>query len=137
MKSRLMTGFFGLVAASGLLLSGCAGGDDSRSTGEVIDDTAIHTKLKAALVNDPVITGRAIDVDVARGAVSLRGSVNSPAEKKKAEDTAWGVRGVRAVDNQLVIRASEPVESVTVTNRTTTTTTTTTISTNKPVTTPR
>ncbi|MGV3773762.1 MAG: BON domain-containing protein [Verrucomicrobiales bacterium] len=124
MKNRTIRGIFGLFAAGSMFLAGCAGGSDSRSTGEIIDDTAIHAKVKAALVNDPIITGRAVDVDVVKGVVGLRGAVNSEAERKKAEDTAWGVEGVRAVDNQLLVRGE--AISNTDTNTPTTTTTTTT-----------
>ncbi|HTG43083.1 MAG TPA: BON domain-containing protein, partial [Verrucomicrobiae bacterium] len=81
-----------------LFVAGCAGDGTQRSTGEVIDDTAIHTKVKTALVNDPVVSGMAIDVGVARGVVTLNGAVNGDAEKRKAEEIARGVDGVRAVE---------------------------------------
>lgn len=88
----------------GLVLAGCAGGPNERSTGERIDDAAVLTKVKTALINDPVISGMQIDVDVHKGTVILNGAVDSESVKKKAEDTVRGVGGVRAVDNKLVIR---------------------------------
>jgi hyperosmotically inducible protein len=95
--------FWGMVGAAVIFVTGCAGGPDKRSTGEVIDDTAIHTKVKAALINDPVVHGN-IDVTVSRGVVVLNGAVNGDVEKRKAEEIARGVNGVRGVENNLVVR---------------------------------
>jgi len=97
-----------LAGAAVLFVTGCGSTADSRSTGQVIDDTAIHTKVKAALVNDPVVAGTAINVDVERGVVVLSGAVNGNAEKSKAEDIARGVTGVRTVENNLVVRQTAP-----------------------------
>jgi len=90
--------------SAALFMSGCAGDDHSKSTGEVIDDTAIHTKVKAALLNDPVVHGSSIGVSVDRGVVSLNGAVNGDVEKRKAEEIARGVNGVRAVENNIIVR---------------------------------
>lgn len=97
-----------LICTVALFVTGCGSTADSRSTGQVIDDTTIHTKVKAALVNDPVVAGRSINVDVNRGVVSLSGAVNGDVEKVKAEDIARGVNGVRSVENNLIIREANP-----------------------------
>jgi hyperosmotically inducible protein len=93
-----------LGCAAVLFVTGCGSTSEDRSTGQVIDDTAIHTKVKTALMNDPVVSGTAINVDVARGAVTLDGAVNGEVEKRKAEDIARGVSGVRSVQNNIVVR---------------------------------
>ena len=97
-----------LTCTAALWITGCGSTADSRSTGQVIDDTAIHTKVKAALVNDPVVSGTAINVDVNRGIVSLDGAVNGDVEKSKAENIARGVDGVRSVENNLIVREAMP-----------------------------
>lgn len=97
-----------LVCTVALLVTGCGSTADSRSTGQVIDDTAIHTKVKAALVNDPVVAGTSINVDVNRGVVSLSGAVNGDVEKTKAEDIVRGIDGVRSVENNLIVRQANP-----------------------------
>jgi osmotically-inducible protein OsmY len=97
-----------LGCAAALFVTGCGSTADDRSTGQVIDDTAIHTKVKAALVNDPVVSGTAINVDVERGVVILTGAVNGNVEKTKAEDIARGVNGVRSVENNLIVRQAAP-----------------------------
>lgn len=93
-----------LAFAATLLVAGCAGDGSKRSTGEVIDDTAIHTKVKTALMNDPVVSGMAVDVGVSHGIVRLNGVVNGDVEKRKAEEISRGVNGVRGVENNLVVR---------------------------------
>jgi osmotically-inducible protein OsmY len=107
MKSfKQISAAFACIA--GLFVAGCGSTSDARSTGQVIDDTAIHTKVKAALVNDPVVSGTAINVDVERGVVVLTGAVNGDVEKTKAEDIARGVNGVRSVENNLIVRKALP-----------------------------
>jgi hyperosmotically inducible periplasmic protein len=91
-------------AVTMLFIAGCAGTGSERSAGEVIDDTAIHSKVKTALLNDPVVHGLAIDVNVDRGVVALSGAVNGNVEKRKAEEIARGVNGVRGVENNIVVR---------------------------------
>jgi len=103
MKKLRILGTIALCSVS-IFMTGCAGGANGKSTGEIIDDTAIHTKVAAALINDPVVSSRSIDVDVNRGTVTLNGAVNGDAEKQKAEDIARGVNGVHAVQNNLVVR---------------------------------
>lgn len=93
-----------LGAFLALFLVGCAGDRYSRSTGQVIDDTAILTKAKAALINDPVVAGTDIDVDVNRGVVTLTGAVNGQVAKEKAHDIIAGINGVRSVQNNLLVR---------------------------------
>jgi osmotically-inducible protein OsmY len=103
MKKLRYFGTIGFFALS-LFMAGCAGGPNSKSTGELIDDSAIHTKVAAALINDPIVSSRSIDVDVNRGTVTLNGAVNGEVEKKKAEDIVRGINGVRAVQNNLIVR---------------------------------
>ena len=56
------------------------------------------------MLNDPVIKGMEVDVDVERGVVYLNGVVNGTAEKRKASELAEGVAGVKSVHNNLEIR---------------------------------
>jgi osmotically-inducible protein OsmY len=92
----------GVALAMGVM--GCGSTAENKSAGQVVDDTTILAKTKAALLNDPVVSGRSIHVDVNRGEVTLTGGVNSDVEKKKAEDITVGIDGVRTVINKLVVR---------------------------------
>lgn len=97
--------FYSLLGAVAVaFMVGCASDGSSRSTGQVIDDTAIHTKVKAALINDPIVQGTSLNVDVERGVVVLTGAVNGDVAKTKAEEIAAGVDGVRSVENKIVVR---------------------------------
>jgi osmotically-inducible protein OsmY len=68
-----------------------------------VDDVAIGTKIKAALAADPELSALKINVDTKQGAVSLKGEVKTIALRRKAEELARKVEGVKSVDNQLVI----------------------------------
>jgi len=89
--------WMGLLIVIGMLL-GCASTPEQRSTGEVIDDTAITTKVKAALLADPMVSAFAISVETSRGIVSLTGIVNSAGERAQAIQIAQETGGVRRVD---------------------------------------
>lgn len=92
---------FGLVGA---LVTGCAGGRSSKSTGDVIDDAAITTKVKAALLRDPVVSGLAVNVDTYKGTVQLSGSAKTADERTRAGEVARSVDGVLSVKNDIIVR---------------------------------
>lgn len=99
------------VLLSIAFVAGCAStGSDkkgdasaSRSTGQVVDDATITAKVKSALLADADISGLKINVDTDKGVVRLKGEIKTFALRKKAEEIAKGVTGVKSVDNQLVI----------------------------------
>jgi len=69
-----------------------------------VDDAAITTKVKAAVLAEPGLKSLAIDVDTKDGVVTLAGSVQSPELKERAVTLAQRVDGVRSVQDQLVIK---------------------------------
>jgi hyperosmotically inducible periplasmic protein len=96
-----------LIAAMTVVsMAGCAnmgGSSPQRTAGEAIDDVTIGTRLKAALAADPELSALKINVDTTQGVVRLRGEVKSMALRRKAEDTARKIQGVKSVSNDLVI----------------------------------
>ena len=61
-----------LIASTAMLgMVGCTATRTQRSAGEQIDDATLLTKVKAALVADPVTEAHEINVDVNRGVVKL------------------------------------------------------------------
>lgn len=86
-------------------LAACAGSPTKRSAGEVLDDTAIATKVKASLLADGVTDGLDIDVDVDRGKVRLSGFADSEEEITQASKIARSISGVKSVDNRLSLAA--------------------------------
>jgi hyperosmotically inducible periplasmic protein len=75
-----------------------------KSAGELMDDTVITTKVKAALLQDPGTSGLQIGVETLIGGVQLSGSVDSVDEKQRAKEIAERVDGVIAVDNALSVK---------------------------------
>jgi osmotically-inducible protein OsmY len=87
----------GMLMVLGFLM-GCASTPEKPSTGEMIDDSAITTKVKTALFTDPTVSGFAISVETSRGVVSLTGIVNNSGERARAIQIAQETGGVRRVD---------------------------------------
>ena len=75
-----------------------------RSAGEVVDDSAITTKVKAKLFDDNQLSGFAISVKTFKGQVTLTGAVESTAQKARATILAKNVSGVTSVNNLLQIK---------------------------------
>ena len=84
-----------------LLLAGCAGTQTQQSTGEYVDDAAITTKVKSALLADKEVSGLRIDVDTKKGVVHLSGTAKTRHEANKAAELARGVNGVKSVHNNV------------------------------------
>jgi hyperosmotically inducible periplasmic protein len=80
-------------------LAGCAGTQTRDSTGEYIDDVAITTKVKSALIADTEVSALHIGVETTKGVVHLTGIADTRYEANKAATIARGVAGVRSVVN--------------------------------------
>jgi len=85
-------------------LLGCASTAKHEGTGEYIDDTAITTKVKAAVFNEPSLKSAEINVETFKGVVQLSGFVSSQAGINKAVEVARGVGGVKSVKNDMRIK---------------------------------
>jgi len=90
----------GLIA----VFLGCASTPKREGTGEYIDDSAITTKVKAAIFNDPSLKVFQINVETFKGDVQLSGFVDSAQSVKKAGEVARGVTGVKSVKNNLIVK---------------------------------
>lgn len=97
--------FFSFLTAILLLaLMACAPTAKREGTGEYVDDTVITTKVKAALVADPDLKAREINVETFKGTVQLSGFVSSRDDIEKAVAVARNVDGVTAVRNSMVVK---------------------------------
>ncbi|HMM74059.1 MAG TPA: BON domain-containing protein [Gammaproteobacteria bacterium] len=90
----------GMLAAMSLVA--CAA--DKHTAGEVLDDTLVTTKVKAALVADPVTKAYQISVDTYKGKVKLSGFVDSAEAEQRAIEVARGVEGAADVEDALEVR---------------------------------
>jgi hyperosmotically inducible periplasmic protein len=95
---------FAALAGITIIGSGCAVGRGQETTGSYIDDTAITTAVKAKYVEDKTVAASAISVETLNGTVQLSGFAKSTAEKAQAESIARGVKNVKAVRNDIVVR---------------------------------
>jgi len=90
----------GLVTA----FLGCAATETRQSTGEYFDDTTITTKVKAAIFEDTTLKTLQINVETRDGVVQLAGFVDSAQNVKRAAEVARGVKGVKSVKNDLIVK---------------------------------
>ncbi|MBI4995676.1 MAG: BON domain-containing protein [Rhodocyclales bacterium] len=94
-----------LLAAA--LLAACGSTPSRESTGEYIDDTAITTKVKAALVADKSVKATNVSVETFKGTVQLSGFADNTTEIARAVEIASKVAGVKAVQNDIKLKAPE------------------------------
>lgn len=94
-----------LGAAGPLVLSGCQTSPQQRSAGQSIDDATITAKVKSQLLSDPDVSGLNVNVTTFKGQVQLSGYVESSNQRSKAEQIAKNVDGVKAVSNDLIVKA--------------------------------
>ena len=73
--------------------------------GDSLDDAWIHTKIVSKLITNSSTPERKINVDVMNNVVTLRGTVDTTAEKTEAERVAKDTDGVKSVNNQLKVAA--------------------------------
>lgn len=66
-------------------------------------DDKIYNQVRMKLAESAEVNGGGIDVEVRDGAVTLKGKVMKDKQKSKATQVAHKVKGVRSVDNQLVV----------------------------------
>jgi len=73
---------------------------------EVVDDSAITTKVKAAILAEPGLHSMDIGVDTSNAVVTLTGTVDSPPLKDRAKQVASSVSGVKSVVDNLTTTKS-------------------------------
>ncbi len=75
-------------------------------TAEVLDDTALTAKVKAAILAEPGLRSLQIGVDTSNAVVTLSGTVDSTTLKERAKQIATSVAGVRDVVDNLLTKAA-------------------------------
>jgi osmotically-inducible protein OsmY len=82
----------------------CASTTKQSSTGEYLDDSVITSKIKTQLATDDFLKSFQISVETYQGTVQLSGFVNSQNAVDKAGQIARGVKGVKSVKNDLIVK---------------------------------
>ena len=94
-----------LLSCSAAVAAGCAHhqhNQHARSGEEILDDSAITTHVKAALLAEKDVNSMDIKVKTFNGTVQLSGFVDSQWQMDKAGEVTAAVTGVRHVTNDLI-----------------------------------
>ena len=94
-----------MVADNATKMSEDSAEPKERTLGNVIDDSVITTKAKAAIFNAPDLKTLQISVETRKGEVLLSGFVDNEAAKIRAEEVVKNVAGVKSVKNSLEIKS--------------------------------
>ncbi len=95
---------FAALAGITIVGSGCAVVRGQETAGAYVDDAGITTAVKAKFVEDKTVAALAIKVETLNGTVQLSGFAKSNAEKMQAENLARGVKNVKSVRNDIIVR---------------------------------
>ena len=109
-----MKAFAIAASAIAIAVAGCAadrpqnqtGGSASTEVKQDLRNAALTARVKTALAGDVGLNAFKIDVDSFGNTVTLKGTVNSPETKRRAEEVARKVDGVATVRNELQVRGS-------------------------------
>ncbi|HWT01412.1 MAG TPA: BON domain-containing protein [Pyrinomonadaceae bacterium] len=69
------------------------------------DDTAIQSAIDKRMAEDATLSTLGVTTTVLDGKVTIIGTVESQAQKNQVERMVKGVKGVRSVDNQVIVSA--------------------------------
>ena len=82
--------------------------EKTETAGEYIDDSVITTKVKTAILNDPLLNASHIEVTTDKGIVKLSGTVDSEQSIGRAMEVASSQKNVKSVLTDLTVNASTP-----------------------------
>ncbi len=93
-----------ITAALALTLSACSVMRGQESAGDYTSDTAITSQVKGKYATDSGVAATSISVETMKGVVQLSGFAKSAEEKRRAEEIAKDVKGVKSVRNNIIVR---------------------------------
>jgi len=102
-KRNMVIGCFMVLMMIATLVA-CASTSKQEGTGEYIDDSVITTKVKSLLAADDFLKSFQIGVETRKGIVQLSGFVDSQKAIDKAGEITSGVKGVKSVKNDLIVK---------------------------------
>ncbi len=104
MKKTCTVARFLVALAMIAVFVACASTPKQSSTGELVDDSVITTKIKTLLAEDEFLKSFQISVETRKGIVELSGFVDTQKTKDRAGQIARGVGGVKSVQNALIVK---------------------------------
>lgn len=102
-RSIAMILIAGALMVPGLSVYAADEPGSKETMGEKIDDAVITSKVKMELMNNRATSALRTEVDTNNGVVTLNGRAKSMAEKDLATEFAKKVKGVRSVNNQMIV----------------------------------
>jgi len=84
----------------------------SSTIGQGVNDSWLWFKTRASMLVTPDLRQSTINVDVTNDVVTLKGTVETPAQKVKAEQVAKDIEGVKAVKNELKVAPNDSVTNL-------------------------
>jgi osmotically-inducible protein OsmY len=99
---KVLQSVLGLMMLLGVL-AGCQS-MSGQTTGEYIDDAGLTAAVKTKLTNQQVSSLTRVEVETVQGKVHLTGIVKSEADKAEAARLAKSVKGVKRIDNDLMVQ---------------------------------
>ena len=104
MNTRTCTAFAALALAAALTASGCAVSRGQQTMGGYVDDSAITAQVKSGFVSNKEVAAASIKVETLGGVIMLSGFAKNETEKASAETVAKNVKGVKSVENKIVVQ---------------------------------
>ncbi len=92
------------AAAVTAAVSSCASPRSIDAIGAFVDDSSITSTVKSRMVEDKAVDAQSIGVETANGNVVLSGVARTNVEKSTAESIAIKVRGVKSLQNDIVVK---------------------------------
>lgn len=80
-----------------------ASGGSAPASGNTSNDGAIQTAIDKKISDDPTLSALGVTATVLDGKVTLTGTVKSEALKSQVDRTLRAIKGVKQVDNQIVV----------------------------------
>jgi len=93
-----------MIAFAGIYSSGCSVATGQRTTGDVVDDSTITTRVKSRFAESKDVAANRINVETLKGVVQLSGFAISEAERTQAAQIAAAVPGVKQVQNSIIVK---------------------------------
>ncbi|HWU85535.1 MAG TPA: BON domain-containing protein [Rhodocyclaceae bacterium] len=77
-----------------------------RNTGQYIDDAAVTTRVKVALLSDNLLSAFEVKVSTQSGIVTLSGEVDKAETIQRAIKVASAIPGVKAINTHLMVKVA-------------------------------
>ena len=92
------------AVAAVLATSGCAVQRGQQTVVGYVDDSAITAQVKSSFVGNKEVGAASISVETLGGKVMLSGFAKNAAEKAAAGVLAQNTKGVKSVENQIIVQ---------------------------------